>query len=120
MIKKRLYFILFLFMSLISFFSCNKNETTNDNISEPRISALEVSNISPTSVMLSASIIDNGGSPVIKRGFRLSKNSSIKANDNWEIDNDCSSGTDNFSCTISGLEENTTYYYIEISCIFLL
>lgn len=103
---------IFLLFTLAVFYSCSKGDISQDKASEPSIANLQISELSSSSVQLSATVTDDGGSTVVKRGFRLSKNSLTKPTDDWDIDYSCGDGVGDFSKTIKGLEENTTYYYM--------
>lgn len=100
----------FLIAGLIILHSCS-DKPDDIKAFKPTVTNLQYSELSFSSVTLSAEVSDDGGSFVIKRGFRLSKSKTDTPAGNWGTGYSCGDGFGGFSKTIEGLEENTTYYY---------
>ena len=82
-----------------------------DNISisrvvNPAVATSSVSNLGATSATLNGEILNQGASDVIERGFMYGTSSGNLSNTLPSTDN-----TDAFSYDLTGLTENTTYYY---------
>lgn len=73
----------------------------------PRISTLNVSQITEYSALCGGEIISNGGAAITERGICWSTVPNPTISDNHIIDN---SGLNTFSCTMMNLAYNTTYY----------
>lgn len=98
-------------IGLIILHSCS-DKTEEIEIFEPTVTNLQFYDLSSSSVTLSTLISDDGGSFVNNRGFRLSKVDTNTPSDTWGTDYCCGYGVGEFSETIVGLEENTTYYCV--------
>lgn len=91
------------FASMVTINSCRKTLPVNI----PVVSTKTVSDITGSSAVSGGNVTSDGGSVVTSRGVCWSTTSSPTISDNKTVD---SSGTGNFTSTISGLSSNTTYY----------
>lgn len=80
---------------------------TTKAYSLPSISSLSVTNIYNNSVTVSSNVTNDGGSNITERGFVYStyQNPTIS---NTKVKN--GTGTGDFTCNITNLQENTNYY----------
>lgn len=104
-IIRSLQIIAMLYIVVISF-SCKKEETF---VSPPEIKTLEGSDMTYNSSTLSGSIISDGSSSISERGICWATETMPDLEDNKMVYTD-TLATDTFSLTISGLENNTTFY----------
>src|ERR1035437_9372349 len=89
-------------------FSCNKNDTaTVDTTKTPVVSTIAVSNIEQTTATSGGSISNDNGLTVIVKGICWITNQTPTIADNKTSD---STGSENFTSSITGLTANTTYY----------
>jgi len=90
-----------LFSLIVVFYSCD-----NDPLTTPAtITTDAVSNITFTTVDCGGMITSNGGTAITNRGLVWSTNPNPTINDNIVV-----ASTNTFGTTITGLENNTTYY----------
>jgi uncharacterized protein (TIGR02145 family) len=75
---------------------------------EPVLTTNTVTNISMSSATSGGNITHDGGKPITSRGICWSKNFPCTINDDKTVDG--GSGEGSFSCQISGLSVNTSYY----------
>ena len=85
---------------------------TSKEVVVPELSKPDVRNITDSSAELFVSILNDGGSDVTARGFKISKTPKSNADSDWDVDYDCGTGTGEFVKQIEELKENTTYYYV--------
>lgn len=76
-------------------------------LSLPTVADAEISNITSSSAVLSASVIDDGNTNITDRGFYYNSSANIDSRANKLSAN---SGLGNFSITISNLRPGQTYY----------
>jgi uncharacterized protein (TIGR02145 family) len=95
---------------LISLFlnSCSKDEDENENITVPILTTKNASDITISSVQVGGAITSNGGASITERGICYSKLSNPTVADSL-VQSGYGMGT--FVCEISGLEQNTKYYF---------
>ena len=75
--------------------------------SEPTVTTDSSSTITTSGARLHGTITDTGGATVTKRGFQYGKSQSPT----WDSSETGSYGTGTFNRDISGLDDDTTYYY---------
>lgn len=101
------FILLFLLLA-----SCSSNDSdeiqTENPISLPTISTVEVTTIGQTSVTVSGSASYDGGANIADKGIVWGLNSNPDLNSNKKSSG---SGTGNFVAQITNLEPNTTYYF---------
>lgn len=85
----------------------NELTFTTKNISIPTLSTLEVSSVTQNSVVFNGKIESDGSSKILSRGFFYSKTNSKPEYKDERVE---SKGNFEFSSSITGLEQNTTYY----------
>lgn len=83
-------------------FSCKKDEPVL-----PAISTNNVTEISYTTAKSGGTLTDDGGSPIVSKGvcWSSAEDPTIQSNKTTEV-----SGSDNFTSSLTGLLEGTTYY----------
>ena len=81
------------------------NFSTNANV--PQLTTTQVSNITSSSILTGGNIVSDGGAIITSRGVCLSYTSNPTLDDIVTFDGD---GTGSFSSSITGLNENTTFY----------
>ena len=82
--------------------------TLNDNTTTPTISTSTPSNVTTNSVTCGGNVTSDGGATVTARGVCWSTSSNPSVNGNHLQAS--TGGTGSFTCNITGLSENTTYY----------
>lgn len=80
---------------------------TTKNISIPNLSTLEVSLITQNSAVFNGKIESDGSSKIVSKGFFYSKTNPKPEYKDERVE---STGNFEFSSSITGLEQNTTYY----------
>ncbi|MCK0132610.1 hypothetical protein MWU59_13965 [Flavobacteriaceae bacterium F08102] len=99
---------LFLVILFILSSSCSKNEEDRPELTLATMSPLSLSDITANSVILESSIIDEGNSSILERGFFWStENNPLISDSNYLIADD-TNGV--FTETISNLDANTEYF----------
>lgn len=106
MFPRKLAIIVFISIIGLVISSCD-NGTDTQQVTIPTLTTIEVTNVTSTSAITGGNIISNGGATVTARGVCWSTNSNPTTDDNTTTNG---SGNDNFSCTVTGLSSNTTYY----------
>ena len=86
----------------------NPNPPNGENVSLATLTSNAASNITETSAEVGGNISDNGGAAVTERGIVWSLNPNPTVAENKLS---IGSGNGSFTNTLSGLEQNTTYYF---------
>lgn len=92
---------------ILTYNSCSKKEETPTN-TVPLLSTKTASTITNSSAIVGGVITGNGGASVIERGVCFSSSSNPSIADNSV---QSGSGTGTFDCEITGLNQNTKYYF---------
>jgi len=101
----RNYWTIGLSMMLIIFISsCKKND--EQNVTAPKLTTTEISDITYKSAKSGGNIVSDGGSSIVAQGVCWSKNENPTISDNLTVDDTAQS----FKSYISGLDDETTYY----------
>lgn len=88
---------------------CVKEAGTDPTPVKPSVSTEGATNINTSSATINGKVISDGGAAITQRGFYWSEtNANPDQSANVEI---VSGTTGDFSMSIGGLKENTTYYY---------
>lgn len=85
----------------------NNNDNENTTVTVPVVETSSVSEITEISAIGGGTVTSNGGSPVTESGVCWSTETNPTINDSHTLSN---SNTGTFSCQITGLVPNTTYY----------
>jgi len=94
---------------LVSNNSCSKKEDTNTtNNTVPLLSTNNATDITNSSAKVGGAVNNNGGATVTERGVCYSISSNPTVADNSV---QSGSGSGSFECEISGLNQNTKYYF---------
>jgi len=80
---------------------------TNQSLTLPTLTTTPVSNITENSAQSGGNVTDDGGTTVTARGVCWSTSQNPTISDSYTSDG---SGTGSFSSSITGLDQNTTYY----------
>lgn len=85
----------------------NELTFTTKNISVPAVNTLEVSLVTQNSAVFNGKIESDGSSKIVSKGFYYSKTNPKPEYKDERVE---STGNFEFSSSITGLEQNTTYY----------
>jgi len=99
--------ILFIGIFTVSTYSCSKKEETTTN-TVPVLSTKNASDVTNSSAQVGGVITGNGGASITERGVCYSTSSNPTIADN-SIQS--GSGTGAFDCEMTGLNQNTKYYF---------
>lgn len=93
-------------IAISSFFmGCKKDEET---LNKPTVTTTSVTNITKTSAVCLGKVNSDGGAEVTERGIYWSLTENPTDSNNTIVSG---TGTGEFSCTLTGLSANTTYYF---------
>ena len=115
--KQLLYMFLFIcFPIAIVTTSCSKDnlpsQEPTSEASKPSVVNFDPTEITFSSAKLMASITDNGGKNVTKRGFLISSTPITEPSINCGEELSCGDGSGDFTATVKELKESTKYYYV--------
>lgn len=101
----RNYLTISLSMMLVIFISsCKKND--EQNVTAPKLTTIEISDITYKSAKSGGTIVSDGGSSIVTQGVCWSKNENPTILDSYTVDDT----TQSFNSYLTGLDDETTYY----------
>ena len=103
---KKTFRNIFVVLIASSILSCKKEPSTTPT-TIPSVSSTAVSSITGTTAISGGNIIDDGGATIVARGICYSKTVNPTLSNNVVTSG---SGTGGFTCSLTGLTPNTTYY----------